>query len=572
MNDDSGSTTTTSEGSTDRLGSDRGVVIPFVAIAILVLMAFVGFAVDLGQAYAVRRQSQSSADSAVLAAAQELVMTGSRGQAGEYAKLLSYDSIALQPSSTTAWDSEFASCTDSGALAASAPASSTGTWNSGATGCVTFSANNQRVRVRIPSQDVDTAFAQLVGVDRFDVSTFAEAEINFTEGGGGALPYAMTASSVLAAEICPNAGAGNVPSDLCSGSAAGNFGAIDWSLYGNVAMQAYNASGPTTVTTPTACSSSSADMNAAVRFGVNVMLGIDHPLGVIPSQVGNPDVMSSNASDIRNDRTICQAANPPNWLARPNQVATETGNNMIAGTQVGLIIGGIHDGQKLRGRLDRYCGIDDDWECQQIWTNRSNARNANGAPIDDTPLWEFLSDDLVAGPAGTAADTDGTFNAVPASCLPENFEEEDNPTKATLLACFEEYLAGGYDDYETVLFDKDTDGDATNDVFDIMRAPRFAFVPLLWPQPDTGEDWPSGQSDPVHIKAFRPIYLQTLWFGCNSNSCEGIHNPGEDWTKIGRNKTLDALSAMNLQLPMLPAPAREMAPTGPRDLTIKLVR
>jgi hypothetical protein len=227
---------------------------------------------------------------------------------------------------------------------------------------------------------------------------------------------------------------------------------------------------------------------------------------------------------------------------------------------------------QLRGRFDRYCGLGMGWSCVNLYTNGSNQRGEAGSPVDNTPLWHFLSTDLVAGTPAQFSRSDGTYRSVPASCLPSAFSS--NPVKAQLAQCFADYESGGYGtvvdvngDQGTALFGKDSDGDPLNDVVDIMEAPRFGFVPLLW-----NPTWPSGQSSPVQIRSFRPIYFQTMLLGCNANNCDGVHNPGQSWSQINSNKKLDAISAMAIRASMLPPEARDVAPNGAKDLRITLVK
>jgi hypothetical protein len=555
----------------ERMHGDAGVALPFIAVMLLVLLAFVAFAVDVGAAFAVRRQSQSAADTAVLGAAQEILDGGSRAGAASYAKELSFSTVAMHPTSTE-WETDFSGCTDPGALAATAPSGGiTSVWTgTGSTGCVSFSASNQRVRVRIPTQTVSAAFAQLVGVDTFEVSTSAEAVINFTSTGGGALPYAITGANGALLEVCLNNGAGNVPEPLCQGGTTGNFGALDWSIFGNASTTAWGTSGQTTIALSTVCSSSSSLYNASERLALNDMLGVDHPLSVVePAASGT----TYDASDVRNDRTLCNLSTPPNFLSRPNEAPTQTGNAVSAGTSDGLIDGfTLSNGFKLRARFDRFCGLGLGWSCVNLYNNGTNNRGASGSPIDNTPLWHFLSTDLTAGAPGASSRSDGSFKSVPSSCVPSTFASA--PSKAKVLQCLQDYVVGGYGNVTdangmkgTVLFGKDTDGDPLNGRVDIMAAPRFGFVPLLWNQ-----TWPTGQSDPVQIKEFRPVYFQTMLLGCNANNCTGVHNPGESWSAINSNRSLDAISALAPSLTMLPLEAREIAPTGAKDLQITLVR
>jgi hypothetical protein len=558
-----------------RLRGDEGVTLALVGVMMVVLLAFCAFAVDIGAAFAVRRQSQSAADSAVMGAAQEILDGSGRAAAASYAKVLSHDSIAFPPSEVD-WDAAFVGCSDSGQLAASAPSGGDITvWDgTGATSCVSFSGSNQRIRVRIPAQTLNTAFAQLVGLKTINVSTSAEALINITAAGGGALPYAITGMNSGSQEVCLQLGAGNIPVALCNGGITGNFGPLDFSIYGNDAANAWLPGGQTTLDLLTACSANSNPLNAAERLALNDIIGVDHPLGVVP-ELGNSGTMDPSPSLIRNDRTLCQATTPPNFLARPNEVATQTGSSTAQqGTEKGLVHGFTYPGGVvLRSRFDRYCGLIGGWDCVNLYSNGANLRGANGSPIDDTPLWELLSTDLEQGVAGSSTRSDGSFKAVPASCLPSAFTT--NPDKSLLHQCFTDYNAGGYGsvvdsngDRGTALFGKDTDGNALNDQWDILIAPRFGFVPLLW-----NPTFPNGQSDPVQIRAFRPVYFQTMLLGCNNNSCDGVHNPGEPWSSnLNSNKKLEAISAMTFPLTMLPPGARDVVPTAERDLQITLVR
>ena len=362
------------------------------------------------------------------------------------------------------------------------------------------------------------------------------------------------------------------PSRCVSGNASGNFGPLDWSIYGNDSAKAFVSAGQTIVNLPTSCSGSSSPFNANDRLALNDMIGVDHPISAVRQQ-GNSGTF--DPADVRNDRSHCQLSNPPDFFARPNEVATQTGNAVRAGTENGLINGASFSGfATLRGRFDRYCNPNGvaGWSCTPLYNNGSNERGASGSPIDDTPLWEFLSTDLVGGIAGTSPRSDGSFRAVPNSCLPSAFTS--NPTKATLLTCMTDYATGGYGavvssngDRGTILFGKDSDGEIDNNRWDITAAPRFGFVPLLW-----DNTFPNGQSGPVKIRAFRPVYFQTMYMGCNNNSCAGIHNPGEPWNPVPSNRSLDAISAMSFSLSMLPPGARDVAPAGRNDLQITLVK
>lgn len=110
--------------------------------------------------------------------------------------------------------------------------------------------------------------------------------------------------------------------------------------------------------------------------------------------------------------------------------------------------------------------------------------NFNGTMIDDIGLWEYLSDD------GKLACPSADDEAKIAACI------KDNP--------------------DTLLFDDR-----------IEFSPRLAKVPVLW----QGE-WPDG-SKIVSFKAFRYVYLQGLYGGCNAggSGCKLEVQPGLTGTK-----------------------------------------
>lgn len=68
-----------------RCADDRGASLVVVVLAIIPIFVFAAFAVDLGAMRAWRRQSQNSVDAAALAGAQNLLSTGSRQIAADYA-------------------------------------------------------------------------------------------------------------------------------------------------------------------------------------------------------------------------------------------------------------------------------------------------------------------------------------------------------------------------------------------------------------------------------------------------------------------------------------------------------
>src|SRR5438093_1408259 len=138
-----------------------------------------------------------------------------------------------------------------------------------------------------------------------------------------------------------------------------------------------------------------------------------------------------------------------------------------------------------------------------------------------------------------------------------------------MRACLADYAAGvgcAATPCGVALFTQDTDGDATNGVVDIQRSPRFAFVPELW-----ASQWGSGSGDYL-IRRFRPVFLQSTYFGCNANSCSASHDPGETGSGIpaSSNKQLEGLTALLLMNQMFPAAVIDQAPGRTGTPTIVL--
>lgn len=212
------------------------------------------------------------------------------------------------------------------------------------------------------------------------------------------------------------------------------------------------------------------------------------------------------------------------FVSRPNQVVTQTGKGSFLDD--GLMRGTAEDGAP---RLQR---------------TPYQTRNITGVDVDDKPLWEFIPTGLVAG-----ADT---ATMVPATCTRESFTGADR-SKTHLAQCLADYRAGGY---TTALFTAD-DSDPGDGTYDIELAPRFAFVPLFWEN-----SWGTGTEYHL-IKAFRAVYIQTVFFGCDGRSCQITWNPGEGGKgPLGNKETAESMTAMLLPDSTLPQSIIDAGPGG----------
>jgi Flp pilus assembly protein TadG len=149
---------------------ERGITIPFLAIAMVALLTFTGLVVDGSNAFAQRRQMQNAADSSALAGANALnrysIGTGT-ATAIHAAALSEATSNGADPASFT--------CTlvRSGGGTQACPTATNG---------LTVPSDAFRVRTQT-SQTHDTLFMRVIGNDEFSASASAAAAVQRVTGG-----------------------------------------------------------------------------------------------------------------------------------------------------------------------------------------------------------------------------------------------------------------------------------------------------------------------------------------------------------------------------------------------------
>ncbi len=94
----------------NRFDEERGAILPLVALMLLVLFGFAALGVDATHAYAERRQAQSTADAAVLAAALEYLSNDSPTGQDLYDIVKQY--TAANWGTKAPSDTEWAACSD----------------------------------------------------------------------------------------------------------------------------------------------------------------------------------------------------------------------------------------------------------------------------------------------------------------------------------------------------------------------------------------------------------------------------------------------------------------------------
>jgi hypothetical protein len=206
----------------------------------------------------------------------------------------------------------------------------------------------------------------------------------------------------------------------------------------------------------------------------------------------------------------------PNVNARPDRSKAQTGN-VASKFHEGFV-----DSSSPMARLQR-----------GPWTKI----NTMGQLLDDKPLWEFISD-------GSGFCAEATI----AATLP-------NPHDG-MAAC----LSSG--DVGSLRFFEDSGG--ISGVYDLIESPRWAFVPGI------NVDFASGGSQDYIFTVFSPVFLQTLYGGCNAGSCKEF-NPGEG-SNINANKKAVAVTAFLIPNSSLPAEVIETFPGTELSIDYLLTR
>jgi Flp pilus assembly protein TadG len=171
---------------------ERGLTLILFALMLSALLVFVALALDSGLVFNQRRQDQSAADAAALAAMKELIdlttPADNRIQAAQAAFEVSWDNLGSTTGSSTEseWIDRWASgkCSDPNAYPVV----------SSLTPCISFLADDSRVRVKLPTVEVGSTFGQVVGVNDFETTASAEAEALAAE------PYALFGSAIACDE------------------------------------------------------------------------------------------------------------------------------------------------------------------------------------------------------------------------------------------------------------------------------------------------------------------------------------------------------------------------------------
>jgi hypothetical protein len=476
-----------------RAQGDDGLTMILLALVLLVLMAFTSLVLDLGAGYNARRQDQTAADAAALAAAQDMP-----SDALAVSSVKSYANAALdKPLPNSAWNQ---CATDPGALQVRATNNN----------CISFNAGRSRIRVRLPDQVYKTTFGRAIGVEEIRHSAFAIAGIQQV-GFGNILPFGIPSGSGGAdGYSCLKSNSNGQTGRPC-GSSDGNFGYLDFGYFGNddIGTAGFNAN----------YRCGNGGQNDRIKNSIAV--GVDHTLTTAPTNVpataaDAPDACAAGGTEV------------------PDNAYTRTGTSDML--EYGLIVGTTFTDGGLP-RLRRPNTI--------FPSSTVTVKGRSG--VDSVPLWEYIPSSLAA--------TAGSPGRIPESCqrsvwnnlsslggtpIPVDVkahlqtEFPNNPMEwglRLLQRCFAHYLGNSWVDYDedlgtpTItpearvapgcannqpcpdpLFVRDTVVETPENLYDIQLSPRFGYVPEYWSTAPTGNSRET-------FKRFRAIYMQRLTWG-----------------------------------------------------------
>jgi hypothetical protein len=531
-----------------------------VAGVIFLLIGMAAIAIDVGAAFNERRGNQTSADVGVLAGAIDFLNLGDCGSTSSDGcnEALAYIQNNLTATfSAPDWIQLWRDCRDPNKPVGFSPLPvDTGNGWTGFSGfrwdgtaltdnvdCI--SASPTELRVRVPDQLTDTAFAGVVGQDELTTNAAAQARIFRSVGADPIIPYGVPNGS--AGHQCVLSPGAGVAEDPCAGGSTGSFGAILSQLWGS----------PTSVTD---CRTTSNFYGETVRF--HSANGLDHPLGVVdPADYGTlPAAVSTfdaavatnggqNANVAIDAVTLLDLCRIETGVAAPEDVylgspvvdeepaidtvRVDTGSNYAAETLQGFVT----------GTAAEFAG-------EAVNPANTTPRLKLGACSGPPAPGELC---LNLGSEGThLVDNQPLLSHVASGIDPMLYEDPNDP----LLTC--ETMPGTtLDEIDCVL--RSPDLGVQGQVFDdsIADSRRFVYVPeFFYSTLDSGIHWQP-------VIDFRVAYIHTMWF--NAPAMPIIWEAGTDpgVVPLTNPNALRGLSAFVIPDAALSAAIQNQCPTCP---------
>ena len=447
---------------TSRSNRESGVSALILASSLLLLMGMAAVTVDLGAAFNERRQDQSSADAAALAAGVEILIGNSYEEAVAAAK-----SFVDQNLGRTLTAAQWSQCTDTDHVGLTTREAANGLDPSQP--CISFgqSAGGQafsHIRVRVPVQETPTTFGRVLGV--FTLQTSAAAEVELVPLlGQGAFPASVFNGTAAGTTVCIKTGTGSANQTSCGDPSTGNFGNFRPYFYTEI-----HPSNPNSM-----CN----DGSSVNALGFIMSNGLDHSLGIAPG--------AGLGTRVNGDS--CPGQSGP---INPDRVRSGSGYSNNDVTQ-GLISGGTWDSTPYVGRLTK----------PTPWSGSYGAATIFTRPVDNRPLWTFIdpAQALLADVAVNVATPQvPAFAACSAAAAGPSFittlaeEPAFETAQAALTQCLTAFAG---------LPIPPADGLFVEALFD---SPRLTIVPEYHQLVPIGNN-----SCCYDLKGSQPVYLNSVW-------------------------------------------------------------
>lgn len=449
----------------ERSRGEGGVSALLLAGSLLLLLGMAAVAIDLGAGFNERRQDQSSADAAALAAGVELLIGNGESDAVAAAK-----SFVDQNLGRTLTAAQWSECTDPGFVGI--------TGNEGANGldpdepCISFGQGSSGqafsvIRVRVPTQSTNTSFGRVLGVLSLQTSAAAEVQL-IPLLDQGAFPASVFNGTAAGVNVCIKTGTGSTNQTSCGDPSTGNFGNFNPFFYTEI-----HPSNP----------ASRCDSGGSVEaLGFVMANGLDHSLGTADG---------AGLGERVNGASCPQNPGPIN----PDRVRSGSGYSNSDVTK-GLVTGGSFDNTPYVGRLAK----------PSPWSSSATYGTATifGIRIDNRPLWTFIDPDqaeLVDDAVNAATSPSPPFRACEDAAdgpeyinNPPDGESALEKAQEALIQCLQAFVS---------LTTPPEDGLFTADLFD---SPRLTIVPEYHQTESIGNN-----ACCYDLKTFRPVYLNSVW-------------------------------------------------------------
>lgn len=513
---------------------DDGFSMVFVALLLVVLMAFAAFAIDLGMIMNERRQDQGAVDASAMSGGVTALVGGDLQAVVD--EVVAASALNVGRSIT---DAQWVACPDDQPLS-SKTAKNLGL--SPATSCISWSLGFDRMRVRLPVQVLPTTFARVIGIN--SLSTRAFAEIQFVPlSGGGALPFVALAGSAAGQHVCirtsssdnpPTQMVGNGPNALATpGAAPGASDPCDSIVY-DPASSTFGTLTPRDYLA--GCDTQDGNIVEAIIRGTDHPTGFFDPPFTIPSggtASAAESLRAGTTGDVRVDGPgpQCTSFNPNSIQMNSGLSASDLRCALISPSNRDDCPAAQANGNNLLPRLKQGSNV-----ALNIFA---------GENIDNTPAWAYLT----------------SSNNLPAACISLRSAHQNNDTtwdfydrRESFLTC----LTGWNPNTHDRLFTESIGG-----------SPRFAYVPQIAERRLCDSQDPPANCNPAlnraHVNSYVPIFLNKIYAkqGNNALGCEPLDLRTHSWYmhEAGQvyglgcgpsNAAVDRLSAIVLHCRMLP--------------------